>query len=84
MFFPGNISVTKIQLYCGESDQPGECESVKDDVLVEVDGPDDALPGVVLQDGSGEVGPDLLQVPDSVSLQSLLVRQLCVVNIWML
>ena len=57
---------------------------MEDDVLVEVDGPDDALPGVVLQDGSGEIGPDLLQVPDSVSLQTLLVRKLCVVDIGML
>ena len=57
---------------------------MEDDVFVKVDGPDHALTRVILQDGSGEVGPDLLQVPDSVSLQSLLVRQLGVVNIGVL
>ena len=62
--------------YFSVSTAPGECEAVEDDVFVKVDGPDHALTRVVLQDGSGEVGPDLLQVPDSVSLQSLLVRQL--------
>ena len=51
---------------------------------MEVDGPDDALSRVVLQNGGGELDSDLLEVLDSVLLHVLLPRQLGVVNIGML
>ena len=63
---------------------PREGEAIEDDVFVQVDDPDDDLTCVVLKDGGGKLGPDLLQVPHPVLLEKLWFGQLTVVDIWML
>ena len=51
---------------------------------MQVDGPDDTLTRVVLQDGGGQIDSDLLEVPDSILLHLLQPGQFCVVDIGVL
>ena len=53
---------------------------MKNYVFMKINDPNDALSGVIIQNSSRQLDPNLLQILDPVLLHLLLPRQLCVVH----